>query len=214
MKKIFKILSLLCLSWVLHSGVAQGQAIKTNVPFLLTGNPNLGLEWNVGSRFSVNVDGLWMPYLWVSKNENENVMRALVGTLDFRYYLKPRFYYTNKSYDGFYLGPYVMFGNYNMGIGEWSFFDHECYEGGDIFHSLMSARYVGWGLSTGLVVGYKFYISNRFRLDVNIGAGYVHLQHAIYQLGGEYSGASIHQKVTREGFYPTRFGINLCYILF
>lgn len=217
MKKIFKIFALFCFSWVLYSGVAQGQTVKTNLPFLLAGNPNVGLEFNLGSKFSINGDALWMPYMWVSQNQNENVFRALVGSLDLRYYVKPRYYYTSRTYDGFYLGPYAMFGNYNMGIGEWSFFNH----GGD-GHSVTTAdengyfpaRYRGWGVSAGLVIGYKFYLSPRLRFDIFLGGGFVHMQHAIYQLGGDYADSPLHSKVVREGVYPTRFGISLCYNIF
>ncbi|MCC8174392.1 MAG: DUF3575 domain-containing protein, partial [Odoribacter sp.] len=45
----------------------------------------------------------------------------------------------------------------------------------------------GWGVSAGVSLGYKFFLSDRFRLDVNMGLGYAHLQYDTYGLGGEWN---------------------------
>lgn len=201
MKIVLKIVALLCMSCAFHSGVAQAQAIKTNIPFLLAGTPNAGVEWNIGSRCSISGDAMWMPYMW---NEAEEVFRALLMSADFRYYLKPKYYYTNKSYDGFYVGPYAMFGNYNIGVESLTYNKEE-----NIYD-----RYVGWGLSAGLLIGHRLYLSNRLRLDFNINLGYAYLQYNTYLLG-KYNASFAYSTYNIKHYIgPTKFGINLCYIIF
>ena len=151
MKRTIRIL-VLGLVLVLAAPAVKAQAIKTNVPLLLVGTPNVGMEFTVSQQFTTNLDILWMPYMF---KKHEEVLRALVGSADLRYYVKPRYYYTNNMYDGFYLGPYVEAGNFNIGF--WRGEERESY------------RYKGWGISAGLSLGYKFYLSKRFRLDLNLG---------------------------------------------
>ena len=176
---------------------AKAQAIKTNLPLILAGTPNIGVEFTLSQQFTVNTDILWMPYMF---KKHEEVFRALIGSVDVRYYVKPRYYYTNNMYDGFYVGPYVEGGNFNVGL--WQGEDKE------------SFRRKGWGLSAGVSLGYKFYLSKHFRLDLNLGLGYAHIQFDKYQLGGEWNGYALELKNTRAWYGPTKFGIHLTYNLF
>ena len=196
MKRTIRIL-VLGLVLVLAAPAVKAQAIKTNVPLLLVGTPNVGMEFTVSQQFTTNLDILWMPYMF---KKHEEVLRALVGSADLRYYVKPRYYYTNNMYDGFYLGPYVEAGNFNIGF--WRGEERESY------------RYKGWGISAGLSLGYKFYLSKRFRLDLNLGLGYAHLQYDKYQLGGEWADYPLELKDTRAWFGPTKLGVHLVYNLF
>ena len=97
MKRTIRIL-VLGLVLVLAAPAVKAQAIKTNVPLLLVGTPNVGMEFTVSQQFTTNLDILWMPYMF---KKHEEVLRALVGSADLRYYVKPRYYYTNNMYDGF-----------------------------------------------------------------------------------------------------------------
>lgn len=183
---------------LLCSGNAKSQAIKTNMPFTLTGNPNIGMEWSVGKQLTINTDLLWAPYLF---KKNEEVFRTLIGSVDFRYYLNPRYYYTNDLWDGFYIGPYAMAGNFNIGLKNKN-------------EEKTSYRRKGWGMSTGLSAGYKLYLSGRFRLDFNIGVGYAHLQYDKYELGGEFAKYPLDVKKTKSYVGPTKLGVSLVYNFF
>lgn len=176
----------------------KSQAIKTNIPFILTGNPNIGVEWTVGRQLTVNADVMWMPYMF---KKQEEVFRTLVGSVDFRYYLNPKYYYTNDLWDGFYVGPYAMAGNFNIGLKESD-------------DSKTSYRRKGWGISSGITTGYKFYLSSRFRIDANIGIGYAHLQYDKFQLGGEFASFPEEIKKTKSYVGPTKIGVSLVYNIF
>lgn len=194
-----KIKFLLFVAFVSLVGIKQSdaQAIKINVPTALVGTPNLGVEFTVTQQLSVSGDVLWAPYMY---KKNEEVFRALLGTAELRYYVRPKYYYTNDLFDGFYMGPYVMYGNFNIGF----------YKG----EEQESFRYKGWGVSGGLSLGYKFYLSKRFRLDLNLGVGYAHLQYDKYLLGGEWAEYPLSRKDTKMWIGPTKFGVYLVYNLF
>ena len=201
MKHYFKYIfagAITLMMFICYNPEVKSQALKTNVPFLLTGNPNFGVEWTVGRQLTINTDLMWMPYLF---KKNEEVFRVLVGSLDFRYYLNPKSYYTNDLWDGFCVGPYAMAGNFNIGLKE-----------KDLVKT--SYRRKGRGISAGVTSGYKFYLSSRFRIDANIGVGYAHLQYNKYQLGGEYAEFPLEIKNTKSYVGPTKIGISLVYNIF
>lgn len=188
----------MALLFLAFSPQAKGQALKTNVPFTLVGSPNFGIEWSVGRQLTLNVDAMWLPYLF---KKDEEVFRALIGSIDFRYYVNPKYYYTNDLWDGFYIGPYGMMGNFNIGLK-------------DKDPEKTSYRRKGWGISAGLTGGYKFYLSSRFRIDANICIGYANLQYDKYQLGGEYADFKLESKKTKGYVGPTKIGISLVYNIF
>lgn len=199
MKRILRLTLVGLLFSIIYSSNVNAQAIKTNIPLIVTGNPNIGVEWTVGKQLTLNGDVLWAPYLF---KKNEEVFRALIGSVDFRYYIKPKFYYTNDIWDGLYIGPYAMAGNFNIGLIKSGKTKEE------------SWRRKGWGLSTGVIVGYKFYLSERFRLEANINLGYAHMQYDKYKLGGMYSHYPEEKKKTKSYIGPTKLGINLVYNIF
>lgn len=198
MKRILRnILSCLVL-FLAYSATADAQAIKTNTPLILTGTPNIGVEWTVGRQFTLNGDILWAPYMFKKKEE---VFRALIGSVDLRYYVNPKYYYTHDMFDGFYVGPYAMGGNFNIGLDRGK-------------EDKKNYRRRGWGISSGASFGYKFYISERFRLDVNMGVGYAHFQYDKYELGGEFAKFPLEKKKTKSYVGPTKFGVHLVYNIF
>ena len=196
-KSIIRIAGIIGLLTFLSAGHARAQAVKTNIPLILAGSPNVGIEWKVGRQFTVNGDVLWMPYMF---KKHEEVFRTLIGSIDLRYYVKPKYYYTNNAFDGFYIGPYAMYGNFNIGL----------YKGED----KESYRRKGWGVSAGVSLGYKFYLAKRFRLDVNLGVGYAHLQYNKYLLGGDWAHYPLEKKNTKMWIGPTKFGVHLVYNIF
>lgn len=190
------ILGVVVLSAVTTTVAAQ--SIKTNIPLWLTGSPNIGFEYTLTRQVTLNAEALWMPYMF---KDGEEVFRVLEGSIEARYYLDPRNYYTNDTWDGFYVGPYAMYGNFNIGLIK----DDDKAE---------SVRRKGWGVSGGVTAGYKFAFGTRWALDLNIGLGYAHLQYDKYPLGGEYIQYPIELKKTREWIGPTKFGVHIVYNIF
>lgn len=198
MKRFLQYIAVMLILLMSYNTDGKAQALKTNIPLTLMGNPNIGIEWSVGRQLTLNVDVLWAPYLF---KKDQEVFRALISSVDFRYYVNPKYYYTNDLWDGFYVGPYVMGGNFNIGLKDRGV-DAESY------------RRKGWGISTGITTGYKFYLSSRFRIDLNIGLGYANIQYDKYFLGGEYADYPLEKKQTKNYIRPTKFGVHLVYNIF
>ena len=192
MKKLYLLLFVISALSFASAERARAQALKINIPTTIVGTPNIGAEFTISQQLAVNGDILWAPYMF---KKHEEVFRALIGSIDFRYYISPKYYYTNDMFDGFYVGPYVMAGNFNVGF----------YKG----KNKTSYRYKGWGISGGISLGYKFYLSKRFRLDLNLGVGYAHLQYDKFYLGGEWAEYPLAYKDTKAWIGPTKFGVHL-----
>ncbi|MGP1526334.1 MAG: DUF3575 domain-containing protein [Candidatus Cryptobacteroides sp.] len=183
----------------LFSGFSlSAQSVKTNIPYWLTGSPNIGVEIPVTRQLTVNGEAVWLPYMF---KKHEEVFRALQGSLELRWYFNPRNFYTNDSWDGLYVGPYAMYGNFNIG-----FYDGKSME--------TSRRRRGWGVSGGVTFGYKLPINSRFAVDFNIAFGYTHLQYDKFMLGGEYAEYPIERKQTKYWIGPTKVGISIVYNIF
>jgi hypothetical protein len=197
MKKIcfFTALALAILS---GTQKADAQALKIDLPYLLVGAPNIGAEFTLSQQLTINGDILWMPFMYKTKEE---VFRVLQTSLDLRCYVNPKYYYTNDMFDGFYVGPYAMYGRFNIGFATHANPDD-------------NRRFRGWGMSAGVSLGYKFYLSRRLRLDLNMGIGYMHLQFDRFILGGEWAEYPIARKDTEYWIGPTKFGVHLVYNLF
>ncbi|MDR0745773.1 MAG: DUF3575 domain-containing protein [Mediterranea sp.] len=177
---------------------ADAQSIKTNIPLWLTGSPNIGFEYTLTRQVTLNTELFWMPYMF---KKGEEVFRVLEGTVEARHYWNPSNFYTNDSWDGFYVGPYAMYGNFNIGLIKNK-------------DKASSIRRKGWGVSGGISAGYKFAFGTRLALDINIGLGYAHLQYDKYLLGGEYANYPIEVKDTRQWIGPTKFGVHIVYNIF
>ena len=169
MKPVVRYILLVSVLLCLFGGV-RAQSVKVNIPLWLTGSPNIGFEYTLTRQLTVNAEGAWLPYMF---KKNEEVFRVLMGAAELRYYWNPQNFYTNDSWDGFYIGPYAMYGNFNIGL---------------LKHNdpLRSHRRKGWGVSGGITFGYKFAFNSRLGLDLNLGVGYAHFQYDKYKLGGEY----------------------------
>jgi hypothetical protein len=164
----------------------------------LTGSPNIGVEFSIARQLTISSEASWMPYMF---KKHEEVFRSAIASVECRYHVNPSYYYANDSWDGFYIGPYALYGQFNIGLLRHKDIDR-------------SYRRSGWVVSGGLSSGYKFYLSPRFHIDLNLGVGYAHLQYNKYRLGGEYSAFPLEQKLTKAWIGPTKFGAHLVYHLF
>ncbi len=197
MKPVVRYILLVSVLLCLFGGV-RAQSVKVNVPLWLTGSPNIGFEYTLTRQLTVNAEGAWLPDMF---KKNEEVFRVLMGSAELRYYWNPQNFYTNDSWDGFYIGPYAMYGTFNIGL---------------LKHNdpLRSYRRKGWGVSGGITFGYKYAFNSRLALDMNIGVGYAHFQYDKYKLGGEYVNFPLELKKTKQWIGPTKFGVSLTYNIF
>ena len=184
MYKQFYLLLLVLLPTVGISG--QQVALKTNMLFLATASPNVGIEIGVGKKFSANIWGAYNP--WKFKNE----MR-----LNF-YLAQPEIrYWFCRKFEGHYIG---LHGHYSrFSIGQIPFIPNLKQ------HELRGTLYGG-----GLSYGYHWAIGNHWGLEATIGAGYASMEHTRYKCGECAEPTGFY---TRSYIGPTQTGLSIIYFL-
>lgn len=80
---------LLAFCWCTGTVNAQDIAAKTNLLYWSTTTPNLGLEFGVGKRATLNLTGAYNPWT-LNKDTNKKIRHWLVMP-EFRYWLCERF---------------------------------------------------------------------------------------------------------------------------
>lgn len=196
MKSIFRYMAIAALA-VGTMIPAGAQMIKMNGPATLAGIPNIGYEHAFTPKFSVSADAFWLPYL---TKKHEQVFRSFQAAAEARYYFKASLRDNDYLTDGWYIGAYLLFGNYNIGL----------YRHNDMDRSF---RRRGWGGSAGISVGWKYEFNRHWQMDVNLGIGYAHLVYDKYKLGGMYANHPLSRFNHYNWVGPTRFSVSFGYVL-
>ena len=161
-------------------------AAKTNLLYWATSTPNIGMEIALGKKWSLDATFGINP--WNFK-DNGSLQHWMVSP-ELRYWFC-------KPFERHFLGLHAMYGNYNVGnISFISAFETHIYEG---------TLYGG-----GLTYGYHFPLKGRWGLELNIGLGFLRLQH------DKYKCKDCNEKLGRfkENYLgPTKAGISLIYVI-
>ncbi|KGN99467.1 hypothetical protein HR11_04220 [Porphyromonas macacae] len=155
MYKILKFLVLGSLFLILTSSLtvsAQSFSLKTNLFHWATTTPNLGMEFKIGDKWTMDISGGYNPFTF---KENRKLKHWIVFP-EIRWW-------TCESYTGHFLGFHFIGGRYNVG-------------GIDIpigrFGKLKDYRYEGCAVGAGLTYGYHWILSKRLNLEASVSAGY------------------------------------------
>lgn len=175
--------------WGGTTGVAAQQvAVKTNLLYWATSTPNVGAEFGLGDRTTLDVSFGYNPWT-LNRAENRKVRHVLVMP-EFRYWLC-------ESFRGHFFGLHTGYTYYNIsGVGI-------------PFHSgTRGSRYQGWATGLGLSYGYSWVLGRRWNLEATVGLGYVYTDYRKYDCVtcGDYLG-----RQSKHLFTPTKAGITLIY---
>ena len=172
---------------------AQDVAIKTNLLYDATATVNVGVEVGIAPKWTLDISGNLNAW---STKENSRWRHWLVQP-EARYWFCDRF-------SRHFLGFHALGGQYNVGgiKNNISFL-------GTNFGELTDKRYQGWGVGAGVAYGYAFILGKHWNLELELGVGYVYLNHDIFScMGcGQKVGSSNHHY-----FGPTKAAINLVYL--
>lgn len=173
---------------------AKGQdvGLKTNLLPDAALSPNVGLEFKLASRWSLDLTG--QMNLWPINNHK---WKHWLVQPEARYWFCEPFV---KSF----LGIHAIGGGFNVGnIGTDIKFL------GTDFGKLRDHRYEGWAVGGGIAYGYALPLSKHWNMEFELGIGYVYVHYK-----GFTCADCSHQ--TGEGhhnyFGPTKAAINLVYI--
>lgn len=185
----------LLLLWATLSMAAYAQkvAVKTNLLYgVYTFTPNLGLEWGISHKTTLDFSGGYNP--WKINDKGEKKAVHWLAEAEYRYWLCERF-------NGHFFGAHILGSQFN--INRHSFPLLLGKNSGDY-------RFEGYAVGGGISYGYHWLLGNRWNLEANIGVGYVRL---VYD---KFSCKSCGEKLGREKrdyLGPTRAAVSIIYII-
>ena len=179
---------------------AQSVGVKTNLFYAgYTQTPNLGAEFAIGPRSTVDIGGGYNPWnLNGKKDAGGNVydnkkLVHILGEVEYRYWLCEKF-------NGHFFGAHVLGSQYNIAAYELPLLFGE----GSKNH-----RFEGWAAGAGISYGYQFLLGKHWNIEANVGAGYVFLKYDKYEC--EKCGVKLGE-AQRNYIGPTRAGVSLIYL--
>lgn len=128
--------------------------LRTNIPMLGTGTPNLQAEWSLGhkDKWSLNVEGVWS---WWTFNYNAYANEILYGSVELRRWLGRR--YRHHTLSGWHLGLAVGGG---YGDLEWRSKGYQA----EVYSAYVN---LGWQ--------HRFGRRKQWAFDVGVGLGFAHI---------------------------------------
>ncbi len=130
---------------------AQSFGVKTNLLYLGTGTPNLGIEFGLGKHMTMNVAGGYNVLNLEKTDTTHPSLEHWLGSAELRYWFCKRF-------DGTFLGIQGVYGDYAIedipfiNLPKKYRYDGTAYGGGVVFgnHWVLGGH---WGLEFSLAVG-------------------------------------------------------------
>ncbi|NDV60442.1 DUF3575 domain-containing protein [Bacteroides sp. 519] len=161
-------------------------AVKSNLLYDLTLGPNLGIEFKLSKRYTLDLPVNYNPFEF----GNNRKWKHILVQPELRYWLC-------ESFAGHFLGVHAHYADYNVGnIGP--------------LNATKANRYRGWLVGGGISWGYQRILSTRWSLETTIGLGYAYLDYNQY----EYPACGSKIKDDHLNYIGiTKVGISLIYII-
>lgn len=173
---------------------AQNVVVKTNLLYDITATANLGIEFKVAPKWTVDISGNLNAWTF---SDNKK-WKHWVLQPEARYWLCERF-------NGHFVGAHLVGGIYNMGNWNTDF----TFLGTD-FGQLKEHRYEGWLVGAGIAYGYHWMLGRHWSVEAEIGIGYVYTQADKYEC--PRCGEQLENNKPHHYVGPTKAAVNLIYV--
>lgn len=191
MTKKFLWILLLVAGLGIRPASAQQFAARSNLLYWMTGTINLGGEYAVSQHSTVGVSFNLNPWTFRSDNKLQH------------WFVRPEYrYWFTEKYTRFFIGAHLIGGQFEVGGFKLPFI------GNRLLSSLPDNYYKGSVIGAGINIGYDFYVSPHWNIELSAGAGVGRLKY--------------HAKTIREGYatpdkarilpIPTELGVNFVYL--
>jgi len=176
------------------SAKAQTAAVKTNIVHDATTTLNAGLEFKLAPRWTVDLSGDLNPW-------------TFSGDRKFKHWLlQPELrLWTCDAWAGHFFGLHALGGQFNVGG-----FDINANLLGTDWNLIKDHRYQGWMVGAGLAYGYSWILGQRWNLETEIGAGWVHAWDDTFRCSG--CGKKIATDDQHDYFGVTKLSVSLVYL--
>lgn len=188
-KKLLGVLLLVC-SFSLSQ--AQNVGVKSNILYDATASVNLGAEFKLAPRWSLDVSGDYNGW-------------TLNGHKWKHWFVQPEArYWFCQPFVRHFAGLHVIGGQYNVGniSGLPDFF-------GNHFSKLANERYQGYGIGAGIAYGYALPLDRHWNMEFEIGLGYIYLDYDVFECHN--CGRKVGHK-SNHYVGPTKAAVNFVYI--
>ena len=169
---------------------AQNVAIKNNLLYDVTLTPNLGLEFALGPKATLDISGGYNPF----KFSDHKQWKHWLVQPEYRYWVCEKF---NGSFWGFHAhGGEFSFAKVKLPFG--------------MLKQLRDYRYEGYFIGGGVSYGYHLILSKRWGLEATLGAGYTYINYSKFpcpECGDRLKSAGYNY------LGITKAGISLIYII-
>jgi len=184
----------ICLVVASLTASAQNVVVKTNLLYDITTTANLGMEFKVAPKWTVDISGNLNAWTF---SDNKK-WKHWVLQPEARYWLCERF-------NGHFVGAHLVGGIYNMGNWNTDF----TFLGTD-FGQLKEHRYEGWLVGAGIAYGYHWMLGRHWSVEAEIGIGYVYTQADKYEC--PRCGEQLENNKPHHYVGPTKAAVNLIYV--
>ena len=151
-KKILPALLLAVCCWAGAS--AQQVAVKTNLLYWAAATPNVGAEVAVGKHSTLGFSANYNPWTIGSDNKIQH------------WFIRPEYrYWVTEKYTRLFFGVHAIGGKFEVGGFKLPFI------GDKVFKGLQTNYYKGSFVGAGISIGYQFYVSPHWNLELSAGAG-------------------------------------------
>lgn len=184
----------ICLVVASLTASAQNVVVKTNLLYDITATANLGIEFKVAPKWTVDISGNLNA--WTFSDNKKWKHWALQP--EARYWLC-------ESFNGHFIGAHLVGGIYNMGNWNTDF----TFLGTD-FSQMKDHRYEGWLVGAGIAYGYQWMLARHWSIEAEIGVGYVYTRADKYEC--PRCGDQLEDNKPHHYVGPTKAAINLIYV--
>lgn len=194
MCRFIKIFILLIGMSICQNTHAQVVALKTNLLMDATLSPNLGIEFGLAPKWTLDVTGQFND--WTLSHERKWK----------HWYAQPeaRLWFCNR-FAGHFLGLHAFGGQYNVGN-----LDNGINFLGTDFSQISDHRFQGWFVGGGIGYGYDWVLGKHWNIEAEIGVGYAYTRYDKFECAG--CGKKIEEDKSHHYVGPTKAAINLVYI--
>ncbi|WP_374046825.1 DUF3575 domain-containing protein [uncultured Alistipes sp.] len=165
-------------------------ALKTNFLYAATLTPNLGLEFSLGKKSTMDISA---GYNFYESSKDKRWQHWLVQP-EYRWWFCERF-------NGAFIGAHLLGGQYSFAKIDFPL---------NVFSDLKNNRYEGEFLGGGIVFGYEWILGKRWNLEAAIGVGYVRVWYDKY--GCANCGPKL-DSGAKNYFGPTKASVSLIFFL-
>lgn len=193
-RKILILIMTLAAFTVVQRTQAQDVAVKTNLASDAAANINLGLEFGLSQKWTLDISGEYNPWTF---SHNKKWKHLSIQP-------EARYWFCQKM-SGHFLGFHAMGGKYNIGNLDLGFKML-----GTDFRKLRDYRFAGWYVGAGIAYGYAWMLGRHWNLEAEIGLGYAYTRYDRYEC--VTCGKKLDNDKPHHYVGPTKAAINLVYV--